>query len=244
MFDNAPSNTVLTVFALPAASARFRPSTTTDAGNCCNIFCDKFFGYGKNAKKRGAILEKKKCFVQDALARGFKLGFTAGILDMVKGVIATLLAVIVIDNYDSSDFLFDKNVLIALTGFAAVVGHCFSIYIKFSGGKGAATFMGVLLVFSPWTALAIFVTWWVVIGVTRFTSLGNLVMVWVSLLTLTLVHDFDFGHTLLGILIAPFMYFTHRENIGRLLKGEERKLGKKVKIDETKASEEPIAEEE
>jgi glycerol-3-phosphate acyltransferase PlsY len=175
---------------------------------------------------------------------GFKLGFTSGILDMVKGVIATLLAVIVIDNYDSSDFLFDKNVLLALTGFAAVVGHCFSIYIKFSGGKGAATFMGVLLVFSPWTALAIFVTWWVVIGLTRFTSLGNLVMVWVSLLTLMLVHDFDFGHTLLGILIAPFMYFTHRENIGRLLKGEERKLGKKVKIDETNASEEPISEEE
>jgi len=177
---------------------------------------------------------------------GFKLGFTAGMFDIIKGIIATLIAVLVIDSsiYDSSDALFEKNVLIALTGFAAIVGHCFSIYIKFSGGKGAATFLGVLLVFSPWTALAIFVTWWVVIGVTRYTSLGNLVMVWISLLTLMFVHDFDLGHTLLGILMVPFIYYTHRANVSRLLKGEERKLGKKVKLDETAATEESVASEE
>jgi len=54
---------------------------------------------------------------------GFKLGFTAGLLDMAKGVLPTLLAVLVIDSdsYNSSDALFEKNVLIALTGFAAVV---------------------------------------------------------------------------------------------------------------------------
>ncbi|MHA1911799.1 MAG: glycerol-3-phosphate 1-O-acyltransferase PlsY [Candidatus Kariarchaeaceae archaeon] len=176
---------------------------------------------------------------------GFKLGFTAGMLDIIKGVIATLLAVLVIgsDSYDSSDALFEKNVLIALTGFAAIVGHCFSLYLKFTGGKGAATFLGVLLVFSPWTALAVFITWWVVIGVTRYTSLGNLVMVWASLLTLMFAHDFDFGHTLLGILIIPFVYFTHRTNISRLLKGEERKLGKKIKVEET-TTEEPVSSEE
>jgi glycerol-3-phosphate acyltransferase PlsY len=176
---------------------------------------------------------------------GLKLGFTAGMFDIIKGVIATLLAVLVIDSdmYDSSDALFDKNVLIALTGFAAIVGHCFSLYLKFTGGKGAATFLGVLLVFSPWTALAVFITWWAVIGITKFTSLGNLVMVWVSLLTLMLAHD-DFGHTLLGLLMVPFIYFTHRTNIGRLLKGEERKLGKKVKVEETTPSEESTSEEE
>ena len=172
---------------------------------------------------------------------GLKLGITAGVMDILKGVFAALIAVLVTNSemYEESDAFFnEKNVLIALTGFAAMVGHCYSIYLKFSGGKGAATLLGVLIIFSPWTALIVTIISLTVLRITKMTSFVNLFGVWIILFCLMFIHDFEFGYTLFGSITIPFIYYTHRNNIRSLLRGEERKFGKRVKIDEEETSEE------
>lgn len=108
-------------------------------------------------------------------------------------------------------------------GVAAFVGHLFPVWLKFKGGKGVATALGVLVVLLPWSALAGFVVWAAIVGVFKVSSIGSLSG---GLLAVALA--VGMGRPLPYLVLAGALYaamvWTHRDNLRRLVKRQENKL--------------------
>ncbi|OIP60552.1 MAG: acyl-phosphate glycerol 3-phosphate acyltransferase [Nitrospirae bacterium CG2_30_41_42] len=112
-----------------------------------------------------------------------------------------------------------------LVGFSAILGHNFSIFLGFRGGKGVATSLGVLSIYSPQIALFTFIIWLVVVIFTKYSSMGALVSF--GLLPINILF-FDGREKLFtAILITILIFIRHRDNIQRLIKGTERKIGQR-----------------
>jgi len=119
----------------------------------------------------------------------------------------------------------------ALAGFAAFIGHLYPVFFRFVGGKGVATALGVLVATSGWLALATGLTWLIVAYAFRYSSLASLV----AALFVPAYYAFGDGvawvtdrNLLLSTAVMSiFLIWRHSENISRLVKGTESKLGKK-----------------
>jgi len=114
-----------------------------------------------------------------------------------------------------------------IAGGAAFFGHCFPVWLKFKGGKGVATFLGVLLAASWPVGLLTCLTWLGTALLMRISSLSALVCA-----AAAPVLAYAFGRTdvsVLALFLAVLLYWRHQENIGRLFKGEEPKIGSKKK---------------
>lgn len=147
------------------------------------------------------------------------------ILDSSKGAIAIILwtGILAAD----FDFSASDKVISSLTiGVGAIIGHCFPVWLKFKGGKGVATTLGVLLAAVPWAGVVACVTWGVVAGFFRISSLSALVAVGVVPIATFLIYGAV--PAIVTILIALLVFWRHKENIHRLLKGEEPKIGAKT----------------
>lgn len=110
-----------------------------------------------------------------------------------------------------------------LAGMAAFFGHCFPLWLKFRGGKGVATFLGVALAAVPLAGVAALLAWAAGAAVTRFSSVGGMlaaVAAPVAAVALGAPHSALALAVLAGVLIAK-----HRENIGRLSAGTESRIG-------------------
>lgn len=120
---------------------------------------------------------------------------------------------------------------VALVGIAAFLGHLYPVFFHFKGGKGVATAAGVLLGVSGWLGLAVVLTWLAVAASLRYSSLAALVAALVApafyLLGERWIGPPNGFITLTLIAMSALLIWRHRENIGRLLKGQESKLGKK-----------------
>jgi len=136
------------------------------------------------------------------------------ILDAGKGGIAVLIA----------RALFAEDAA-QVAGFAAFFGHCFPVFLGFRGGKGVATFLGTLLALFWPAGLAACLTWLVVAGVGRYSSLAALVAAVLSPLWAYLLGRPE--AVLLCILLAALIVLRHRENIRRLRDGTESRIGQK-----------------
>ncbi len=112
-------------------------------------------------------------------------------------------------------------------GMAAVVGHVFSFWVQFHGGKGIATSAGVFMALAPWATFFAFLAWLATVTVTRIVSLGSLVAALSLPVAVALTHP-PGGDALLGftVLLTAFVFWTHRSNLRRLLRGEEMRLGR------------------
>jgi acyl phosphate:glycerol-3-phosphate acyltransferase len=165
---------------------------------------------------------------------GWKYGILVILLDALKGALAVILiARLYLDRFPFNNVTpFDDFTLVQIIcGIAAVIGHIWTVFAGFKGGKGIATGLGVLLmiVFID-VALALGV-FFLVVGVSRYISLGSLVAA-VSIPLIMIIRENIFGvdipgyHTLLPfcIALALLVMFTHRKNIDRLLKGSENKI--------------------
>jgi glycerol-3-phosphate acyltransferase PlsY len=136
------------------------------------------------------------------------------LLDGGKGAAAVLLA---------WHFYGDTAAQVAALG--AFLGHIFPLYLRFKGGKGVATFLGILLAIHPLTGLATCLTWLATALLFRISSLAALICalsapLWLWMFGLT-------STTGLGLLLAALIWLRHGANIGRLLAGTEPKIGKK-----------------
>lgn len=112
-----------------------------------------------------------------------------------------------------------------VAGFAAFLGHCFPVYLRFQGGKGVATFLGTVLALAWPVGLAACATWAAVAGVFRFSSLAALVASLVAPLVAVLVGAPGLVLTLFGMTVLIFV--RHRTNIARLVAGTEPRIGQK-----------------
>jgi len=151
----------------------------------------------------------------NVLRTGNKLAaFLTLILDAGKGGIAVLVARALVGE-DAAQ----------LAGFAAFLGHCFPVFLGFKGGKGVATFLGTLLALFWPAGVAACLTWAVMAGVFRISSLAALIAaisapIWVSVLGMPQA-------SLVCVLLAVLIFIRHRANITRLLAGQEPRIGKK-----------------
>jgi glycerol-3-phosphate acyltransferase PlsY len=145
---------------------------------------------------------------------GVKWGLLVGILDALKGVIPILLA---------KEFL-SLDWQISLVAVAPVLGHIFPVWLRFKGGKGMATTIGILLVLLGWQKfLILLLVWLLVFAAFQIMSFTNLLLVsflplifWFSLSSL--------AYFILGFVLFILVWWAHRENIRRLKEGREPKF--------------------
>ncbi|QND46825.1 glycerol-3-phosphate 1-O-acyltransferase PlsY [Rhizobium lusitanum] len=136
------------------------------------------------------------------------------LLDAFKGTVAVLIA--------SHFFGEDAGVL---AGFAAFLGHIFPIWIGFKGGKGVATYLGVLLGLAPFMALIFAIVWLVIAFTTRYSSLAALVATLVIPVALWILGADKIAAAM--ALMTVISWYKHRANIARLTAGTETKIGAK-----------------
>ena len=135
------------------------------------------------------------------------------ILDAAKGTAAVLLAA-----------RFGEAAALA-AGLGAFLGHVFPVWLRFKGGKGVATYLGVLIGLYWPAALLFAATWLAVAYVTRYSSLAALTAVAASVLMLAAMGEWRLAA--LFLLLGCVLYVRHAENIGRLARGEETRIGEK-----------------
>jgi glycerol-3-phosphate acyltransferase PlsY len=152
-------------------------------------------------------------------ALGPRWALVSGLLDAAKGTVAVLLARVVGAGLE-------VELLVAL---AAIVGHSRSIFVGFGGGRGIAPGWGGLLVLQPIVAVAVLPVFGGVIAATRYSSLGSLTgSATAGLLIAGLVLAGQLPPIYLAYAVAgpALIWYFHADNIGRLLRGEERKIGR------------------
>ncbi len=153
---------------------------------------------------------------------GSKWGTIVMIVDVLKGVAATSLYVLV--PYYLHDEWDRTNFMVGL-GLAAVVGHIFPIWADFRGGKGVATLFGMILAIQPLVAVCCVGVFLLVLYLTRFVSLSSiLASVAFAVLILFIFNEKEPLYRAFAIAVALLVILTHQKNISRLLRGSESKV--------------------
>ena len=146
------------------------------------------------------------------------------ILDILKGIIAVIIAKIIAG---------DMNEAIAcqLAAFSVVFGHTFPIFFEFRGGKGVATSIGVLIILNWQIGLICLVYGIIMIILTRMVSLGSITAAILFPVLTIFIRDhyiaYGFNYIIFGVVMACFIIFNHRSNIKRLNEGTENRISLK-----------------
>ncbi len=135
--------------------------------------------------------------------------------DMAKGAAAVGIA-----KYFGLDIFWT-----GMVGLIAVAGHIFSIFLSFRGGKGVATALGVLLIYSPQTCLFTIIIWLMTVAISRYSSLGALVSF--ALLPASIVLLDSREKLPFALLVLLLIGLKHRENMQRLVAGTESRIGQR-----------------
>lgn len=153
----------------------------------------------------------------NVLRTGKKWAAAATLLcDGLKGAAAVLIA--------RKIFAADEPAVIAALG--AVLGHLFPVWLKFKGGKGVATYLGVCFALHWPVGLLVAGTWLGAAFIWRISSLSALIAIALSpAYFLVLHHD---AYAALALILSALIYYMHRENIRRLIRGEEPRIGSKT----------------
>jgi len=146
----------------------------------------------------------------NALRTGNKaIGYSTLVLDILKAVIPIVYVKIFYQ-----DFLY-------VTSLCAFLGHVFPVWLKFKGGKGVATYLGILFAINFYFGIIFIISWFITFLISKFSSLSSLVgaaSIPIYLLILT-----QFDQVIFFIIMFVLIFFTHRENIKRLKNKEETK---------------------
>lgn len=130
--------------------------------------------------------------------------------DIAKGSIAVLITNKFFSEYSLLSFLI------------VYLGHIFPVWLKFKGGKGVATFIGGILITNYILGLVFLITWGVIAKVFKISSLSAIIAFIVTLVITFVFYDFNL--TLLMFFFTVFSIYTHRDNIKRIISGEESKI--------------------
>jgi glycerol-3-phosphate acyltransferase PlsY len=152
---------------------------------------------------------------------GKKPGMVVLIIDVMKGVFATLIPIFLI-----GDNILDLELKVRIAcAFLAVLGHLFPLFAGFRGGKGVATSLGVVIGIAPMAAAISLIIFVIVFLSSRFVSLGAMVAALFFPFVLKYILGSDsFWLLSFGVVVGCMVIVAHRRNIQRLLKGEENKM--------------------
>ena len=154
---------------------------------------------------------------------GKKAAVITLLCDVLKGVVAVLIAYIVgkfVDNVD-------RAILVQVAALCVVIGHTFPIFFKFKGVKGVATSLGIVLLLNWQIGLICLVFALVLMILTRMVSLGSIsAAILFPVLTIFITENYlvEGNYIIFGILLAAFVVYNHRANVKRILTGTENKL--------------------
>ena len=148
---------------------------------------------------------------------GWKYAVPVGLFDIAKGAIPVVLF--------APQVSASERVAVAC-GIAAVIGHVYSVFVRFRGGKGVATAAGVMLGLAPYAILALLVLWALIVFGTGYVSLGSIVAAALLPLAVWVLHPAARGLLPVIALVAAGIVWLHRANIRRLLAGTENRFGR------------------
>ncbi|MCX5802225.1 MAG: glycerol-3-phosphate 1-O-acyltransferase PlsY [Proteobacteria bacterium] len=146
-------------------------------------------------------------------AAGKTIGIITLLGDITKGFVPTILAV----------YYEEPKMLITAIGIASFLGHLYPVFLKFKGGKGVATALGVYLAISPLAILINAIIFILVLLKWRYVSLGSLAGTGIMPLTLYIL-KVPQAYIYLSFIIGVLIFIKHRDNIKRLLEGKENKI--------------------
>jgi glycerol-3-phosphate acyltransferase PlsY len=149
---------------------------------------------------------------------GWKYAIPVGLIDIMKGALPVWL----FGAREPGIPLFPF-----LCGLAAVVGHVFSVFVGFKGGKGVATAAGVVLALAPWGLLAVTVVWALLVRLTGYVSLASVAAAALFPLAAWLLHESRGLELIAFIVLAAFIVWKHRANLRRLAAGTENRFGRR-----------------
>lgn len=135
------------------------------------------------------------------------------LLDFLKGFLGVTIAMLLVGT----------PLAMVLGGIAAILGHSASVFLRFKGGKGVATGLGVIAMLMPVVTVIVFFAWLLIVFLTRYVSLGSIVGA-ALVPVLAFLFDYPTEYTLFGVLAAVLVIVRHHANIGRLLNGTESKI--------------------
>ncbi|HEU4830536.1 MAG TPA: glycerol-3-phosphate 1-O-acyltransferase PlsY [Gemmatimonadales bacterium] len=152
---------------------------------------------------------------------GWKYAVPVGLLDIAKGVIPVVLF---------APQVSASQRVAAACGVAAVIGHVYSIFVRFKGGKGVATAAGVMLGLAPLAIAVLLIVWAAVVFATGYVSLGSVVAASLLPLAVWVLHPGARALLPVVALVAAGVVWLHRANIRRLLGGTENRFGRRKTV--------------
>ena len=153
---------------------------------------------------------------------GWRYAIPVALLDMLKGFMPVLLF---------APRALPSPLFALACGVMAVVGHVFSVFVRFKGGKGVATAAGVVLALTPFALLACLGVWAAIVFATGYVSLGSIAAAAVLPAAVFLLHPGRRGLVWVDAILAAAIIWLHRANIGRLLKGTESRFKRRSATD-------------
>ena len=146
----------------------------------------------------------------NVLRAGNKIvGYSTLILDVLKAIIPIIYIKL---NYPD---------LIYVSSLSVFLGHVFSIWLKFKGGKGVATYVGILFCINYFLAVIFIISWLIIFFISKFSSLGSILAS--LIIPIYIFLNSDYNNEYFFIIMFVLILFTHRENVKRLINKEESK---------------------
>lgn len=171
------------------------------------------------AKQRGIDIRRTGSGNTGATNVYRSLGVALGIIvlagDALKGVLAALLGRLVFPEAGIGELV---------CGLAAIIGHNWSVYMRFRGGKGMATSLGVVATAMPVAVLGLLPVWFIIVSVTGYVSLGSITVAALLSVAVRLIYPTRLWHFVFAILAGVLAIWRHRANIRRIIDGTENRL--------------------
>ncbi len=148
---------------------------------------------------------------------GKKWFFVVMLLDALKGAFPVVLARIFTHNIDTI------GMFPVLAAICVIIGHSKPIFLQFKGGKSVASGVGTILALNPLVGLSIAIIWGIITYISKFVSLGSIIALCISPILMYLFKN-PICYVFYCLIAAIYIVYLHRENIKRLIKGEENKV--------------------
>lgn len=182
------------------------------------IFTKKFAGF--DVREKGSQNAGSTNVLRTA---GKGIAALTLVCDVAKGIIAVLLSMFIGDKVGFENV----EILVQISALGVVVGHTFPIFFQFKGGKGVATSLGLVLMINWKLGLILLVYALVLIILTRMVSLGSIAAaILLPILTIFITDTYTVpgNYFIFGVLLAIFICYNHRNNIKRLMDGNENRI--------------------